>query len=243
MRVLFPILMVILGAGVDALGAEWTAPKLAQAMAAAVEDGDAMARIKMTTPETGVLQIRIKSRRGGSKAAVAYEILWPNERKGEGFVLRQSGGGAAQGALKTASGEISKLGAADLSQPLFNTALAYADTIENFFRWENQSLSGIEAVGKTDCIVLESKPGGGETSIYGKVRSWIDPDRMVTMRVEKYDKSGQIARRIETTQVAKDDRGRHVPAGLSVKAGGKVTEIDGVNVRHDVTHSDADFGF
>jgi hypothetical protein len=80
-------------------------------------------------------------------------------------------------------------------------------------------------------------------SIYGKVRSWIDPDRMVTMRVEKYDKAGQLARRIETTQVAKDDRGRHVPAGMSVKAGGKVTEIDGVNIRHDVTHSDADFGF
>jgi len=170
-------------------------------------------------------------------------FLWPNERKSEGFVLRQSGGGAAQGALKTASGAVSKFGASDLSDALFGTALAYADAIENFFRWENQSLSGTEAVGKTDCIVLESKPGAGETSIYGKVRSWIDPDRMVTMRVEKYDKSGHLARRIETTQVAKDDRGRHVPAGMSVKAGGKVTEIDGVNVRHDVTHSDADFGF
>lgn len=243
MRVSFLILLAMLSAAVGAPGAEWTAPKLALAMAEAVEDADAVARVKMTTPETGVLQIRIKSRRGGSKVAVAYEILWPNERKGEGFVLRQSGGGAVQGALKTASGAVSKLGASDLSDPLFGTALAYADAIENFFRWENQSLSGTEAVGKMDCIVLESEPGGGETSIYGKVRSWIDPDRMVTMRVEKYDKSGQIARRIETTQVAKDDRGRHVPAGLSVKVGGKVTEIDGVNVRHDVTHSDADFGF
>jgi hypothetical protein len=243
MRVSSLIILVMLSAAVGAPGAEWTAPRLAQAMAEAVEDGDAIARIKMTTPETGVLQIRIKSHRGGSKAAVAYEILWPNERKGEGFVLRQSGGGAAQGAFKTASGEVSKLGASELSEPFFATALAYADAIENFFRWKNQSLSATEAVGKTDCIVLESKTGAGETSIYSKVRSWIDPDRMVTMRVEKYDKAGQLARRIETTQVAKDDRGRHVPAGMSVKAGAKVTEIDGVNVRHDVTHSDADFGF
>ena len=243
MRVSFLILLAMLSVAVGALGAEWTAPKLAQAMAEAVEDGEATARVKMTTPETGVLQIRIKSRRKGSGAAVAYEILWPNERKGEGFALRQSRVGAAQGAFKTASGEVSQLGPSDLSQPLFNTALACADTIENFFSWENQSLSGTEAVGKKDCIVLESKPGAGEVSIYGKVRSWIDPDRMVTMRVEKYDKAGQLARRIETTQVAKDDRGRHVPAGMSVKAGGKVTEIDGVNIRHDVTHSDADFGF
>jgi hypothetical protein len=42
--------------------------------------------------------------------------------------------------------------------------------------------------------------------------------------------------------VAKDDEGRSVPAGMSVQAGGKTTEIDGANIRHDVTHSDADFG-
>lgn len=242
MRVCFLVLLVMLGAAMGAIAAEWTAPKLAQAMAEAVEDGDATARVKMTTPETGVLQIRIKSRRIGGKAAVAYEILWPNGRKGEGFVLSQSGEGAAQGSVKGADGAVSKLGSADFPKSVFGTALAYADVIENFFRWKNQSLSGTEAVGKTECIVLESKPGG-EASVYGRVRSWIDPDRMVAMRVEKYDNAGKLARRIETTQVAKDDRGRHVPAGMSVKAGGRVTEIDGVNIRHDVTHADADFAF
>ena len=234
---LFPAAFVLAASSGTAL--EWTAPNLAGAMDAAVEDGDATARVKMTSPDTGVLQIRIKSRRTAGNAATVYEILWPNERKGEAFILRKSG----DGTFKTAAGATNKLGAADMSKSVFGTALAYADVIENFFRWDNQSLAGTETVGKTECVVLESRPGAKDASIYGKVRSWIDPRRMVTMRVEKYDKSGRLVRRIETTQVAKDDNGRNVPAGMTVTAGNKTTEIDGANIRHDVTHTDADFAF
>jgi hypothetical protein len=218
-----------------------TAAQLAAKMANAVEDGDSTARVKMSSPETGVLQILIKSRRTAGKAATAYGILWPNERKGEGFVLRQSRG-SPQGALKAAGGSTTVLGAADMTKPVFGTALSYADVIENFFTWEKQTLAGSEVVGKTECVILESRPGGRDATVYGKVRSWIDPQRMVTMRVEKYGNSGNLVRRIDTTQVAKDDEGRSVPAGMSVQAGGKTTEIDGANIRHDVTHSDADFG-
>ena len=239
MRYLFlvPAFVVLTAFPITAL--EWTAPNLAGAMAAAVEDGDATARVKMTSPGSGVLQIRIKSRRSVGNTLTAYEILWPNERKGEAFILRKSGNGT----FKAAGGTADKLGAADMSKSVFGTALAYADVIENFFRWNNQSLAGTETVGKTECVVLESRPGGQDASIYGRVRSWIDPRRMVTMRVEKYDKSGRLARRIETTQVAKDDTGKNVPSGMRVTAGEKTTEIDGANIRHDVTHTDADFAF
>lgn len=237
MRRLFlvPAFAVLAASSAPAL--EWTAPNLAGAMAAAVEDGDATARVKMTSPGTGVLQIRIKSRRTAGSAATAYEILWPDERKGEAFVLRKSGSGI----FKAADGSKTPLGSSDMAKPVFGTALAYADVIENFFGWSKQTLAGTESVGKTECVVLESSPGGKDASIYGKVRSWIDPRRMVTLRVEKYDKSGRLARRIETTQVAKDDTGRNVPAGMTVTAGDKTTGIDGANIRHDVKHADADF--
>jgi hypothetical protein len=237
MRHLLLLLAFVVLATSPAVALERTGPNLAGAMAAAVEDGDATARVKMTSPGTGVLQIRIKSRRTAGNAATAYEILWPNERKGEAFVLRKSGSGS----FKAADGSKTPLGASDMAKPVFGTALAYADVIENFFRWSNQTLAGTESVGKTECVVLESRPGGKDASIYGKVRSWIDPRRMVTMRVEKFDKSGRLARHIETTQVAKDDTGRNIPAGMTVTAGGKTTEIDGANIRHDVTHSEADF--
>jgi hypothetical protein len=237
----FPLLLLALLplAATPAAAAEWTAPELAGAMAAAVEDGDATARVKMTSPDTGVLQVRIKSRRTPDDAATVYEILWPKERQGERFVLRRNGAGA----VTAPDGTTDRLGPADLSQPVFGTALAYADVIENFFRWDKQALGGTEEVGKTECVILDSRPGGKDTTIYGKVRSWIDPRRMVTLRVEKFDKSGRLVRRIETTQVAKDDTGRNVPAGMTVQAGGRTTEIDGANIRHDVTHPDADFSF
>lgn len=243
MRHLSLVVLAIVLVVPPALAGEWTAPKLAETMASRVEDGHSTARIKMTSPDTGVLQLKIKSRRTSGNFAIVYEILWPTERKGEAFILRQSGTGPAQGAVRTGGGDVTKLGGANLAEPAFGTALAFADTIENFFRWENQELAGTEKVGKAECLVLESRPGGPDASIYGKVRSWIDPQRLVTLRVEKYGKAGSLLRRIETTQVAKDDKGRHIPAGMSVQSGGKTTEIDGANIRHDVTHADAEFAF
>ena len=237
------ILLCTLAMGSSIRAAEWTAPQLAAKMAAAVEDGDATARVRLDSPETGVLQVRIKSRRSAAKSAVLYEILWPEERKGEAFVLRQSGSRVAQGAVRAPDGVVSKLGGSDMGRSVFGTVLVYADVIGNFFRWDSQALDGTEAIGKTECIILESRPGAGDASVYGKVRSWIDPRRLVPLRVENYDKSGRLTRRIDTTQVSKDDTGRHVPAGMTVRAGNRVTEIDGVSIRHDVQHADGDFAF
>lgn len=219
-----------------------TAEELAGRMAAAVEDGDSIARVKMSTSGAQSIQVRIKSHRSAPRAAAFYEILWPEGRKGEGFVLRRSSGGGVMGTFKTASGKETEIGAGDMEQSVLGTALAYADVLENFFRWEKQSLVGREQIGKTECVVLESRPGGA-ASVYGKVRSWIDPKRSVALQVEKYDKSGKVARSIEATQVAKDDTGRHVPAALSVRSGGKTTEIDGVNIRHDVSHAEDVFAW
>ncbi len=62
-----------------------------------------------------------------------------------------------------------------------------------------------------------------------RVRSWIDVKRLVPLRVEKYFESGQLARRIDTTRVAKDDTDRPVAASLMVRRPGQdsVTEIEG----------------
>jgi hypothetical protein len=223
--------------------AEWTAAQLAEQMAAAVEDGDATARVRLNSAETGVLQVRIKSRRTAAESAVVYEILWPEERRGEAFVLRQSGTGAVRGTARTADGQTVPLGAADMNKPVFGTALVYADLIGNVFRWARQTLGGTEAMGKTTCLILDSSPGVQDAAAYGRVRSWIDPKRLVPLRVEKYDTSGRLLRQIDTTQVRKDDTGRQVPAGLTVRAGNRSTEIDGVNIRHDVQHAAADFAF
>lgn len=222
-----------------------TAAELAAKLAAAVQDGDSVARVKFTVrpapgAEPSTLQVQIKSRRTAGKSEVAYNVLWPAERKNESFALRQSRGGAASG---QPSGGALRLDRSRMLEPALGSDLAYQDTIENFFDWAKHSLAGNETVGNADCVILESRPGEGDATPYGKVRSWIDPRKMVVMRVEKFDRSGRLLRRIETTSVSKDDIGRNVPAAMTVQRAGSggVTEIDGANIRHDAALTDADF--
>jgi len=130
-----------------------------------------------------------------------------------------------------------------MGEPLFGSGLSYQDAVENFFAWPTQALDGTETINRVNCVILESKPGGGARSIYGHVRSWIDPRRFVPMRVEKYFPSGKLSRRIDTTRVSNDDHGRPIPANLAVRAGtsDEQTDLDGSRIRHNITFSDHDF--
>jgi outer membrane lipoprotein-sorting protein len=129
-----------------------------------------------------------------------------------------------------------------LHEPFFGSDLSYLDVIEDPLSWANQTITGTEAVNGVNCTVLESKPSKGESE-YAKVRSWIDPNRLVQMRVEKYLPSGELRVRIETSRVSNDDKGRPIPANLTVQnpQKGSVTELDGSRIKHNVTFSDAEF--
>ena len=130
-----------------------------------------------------------------------------------------------------------------MTEALFGSDLSYQDVIENFFGWENQTIVGTEALNRVSCLILESTPGKGHPSNYARVRSWIDSRRLVPLRVEKYLPSGQLARRIDTTRVATDDKGRFIPADLTVHGsrGDSVTDLDGSRIRHDVVYTDREF--
>ncbi len=193
-------------------------------------------------PETPVLQLQIKERRAGGTTDVAYEVLWPKERQGETVLLQQSGGGAPSGTLKKATGQTEKLSSSDMAKGLFGSELAYQDVVENFYAWPSQSITGTEEIDGRKTLILESKPGGAE-SIYGSVRSWIDPERMVPLQIEKFSKSGSSVRKIITTRVSKDDRGRIIPANLEVRKAGSAsrTRLTGSRIDQDVRFSESDF--
>jgi len=189
------------------------------------------------------LQVQIKERRTKTAADVVYQVLWPKERKGEAVLLHQTQGRSPTGALLVPPDKPRPLTAAQMSDPLFGSNLAFQDVIEDFFAWENQAIVGSEVVNRVNCVILESKPGKGDHSIYGSVRSWIDARRLVPLRVEKLLPSGKLARRIDTTRVAPDDRGRSIPANLAVQGGkdNSTTELDGSRIKHDVNYTDHDF--
>ncbi len=243
------LVAVLLSAPVQAEdAAPVTARDLAARLGAGLQDGSSTVRLKMEVrasasgPKT-VLQLQMNARRPAASSEVVYQVLWPKERKAESVLLRRIGDRAPSGTLFVPPDSLRPISAAQLKEPWFGSDLAYADLIENFFSWENQSTVGTETVDRVSCQILESKPGKGDRSIYGRVRSWIDVKRMVPLRVEKYFESGQLARRIDTTRVAEDDNDRKVAASLMVRRPGQdsITEIEGSRSRHDVSLSDSDF--
>ncbi|MFK5923396.1 MAG: outer membrane lipoprotein-sorting protein [Verrucomicrobiota bacterium] len=232
-----------------AQGQEASAADLAARLGALVEDGDSATRLRLKVVPEGsgekvLLQIQIKARRSAGKKEVLYQVLWPKTRKGQAFLIQKQGEGSPKGVVYTPPVKTATtLGKGEMMNGLLGSDLAYQDVIENFFRWQTQSLAGKEKLGRVECVIVESKPGAKDASPYGRVKSWIDPVKLVAMRVEKYDSAGKLVRRFDTTRVAKDDEKHYVPASLEVRrtGSGTVTEIEGSSIRHDVKFSDKDF--
>lgn len=225
-----------------------SATDLAARLSAKQQDGTAYVRMRLEIsggPKPGAVQIQGKSRSTGSGTELVYQVLWPKERKGEAVLLRRSGNRAASGTLFTPPDTTRPLDASQLREPFFGSDLAYEDVIENFFGWSQQNLVGTETVDNVPCQILESKPGKGESSLYASVRTWVDTRRLVPLRVEKYGGSGgnKLVRRIETTRVVNDDKGRAIPANLAIRGpgGDSTTQLDGGKITHAISFTDAEF--
>jgi len=189
------------------------------------------------------MQLQIKQRRTKTTTDILYLVLWPNDQKGRAVILHQKAGEAPTGSVIEPPNKLRPLQPSEMNEGLFGSDLAYQDAVENFFAWKNQALVGAETIDNVSCQILESKPDSSSESIYGKVRSWIDPVRLVPLRIEKYSVSGELIRRIDTDRVARDDRHHSIPAGLVVHGPNKntVTQFNGASIKHDVEFTDADF--
>jgi len=214
----------------------------------ALQDGESYVRLRLEVkqpPDTKKieLQLQIKERRTATATDVVYQVLWPKERKGEAVLLHKADASPPTGSLFIPPDQPRPLKASQMTEALFGSDLSYQDVIENFFGWENQTIVGTEVLNRVSCLILESTPDKGDPSSYVRVRSWIDSRRRVPLRVEKYLPSGQLARRIDTTRVATDDKGRSIPADLTVRGPREdsVTELDGSRIRHDVAFTDREF--
>lgn len=214
----------------------------------ALQDGASYVRLRLEVRQpidtTKIaLQLQIKERHTKTATDLVYQILWPKERKGEAVLLQKTNGNAPTGALFLPPDKPRPLNTSQMNEALFGSDLSYQDVIENFFGWENQTIVGTEILNRVSCLILESRPGKNEFSSCASIRSWIDPRKLVPLRVEKYRPSGQLLLRIDTTRVATDDKGRFIPADLIVTGSraDSATNLDGSRIRHDVTYTDRDF--
>lgn len=207
------------------------------------QDGSSYVRLKMNVQPAGgaprfTLQLQIKQRRTANSTELVYQVLWPKERAGEAVLLKMSGS-KFSGATFTPPNTVKTLSAAQSKDSLFGSSLSYADVLENFFAWDQQKIIGSEVVDKVNCQIIESRSGKSSNV----VRTWVDTRRLVPMRVEKYLSSGKAYRRVDTTNVASDDRNQNIPANLTIQdlQKGTTTTLDGSKIKHGVTYNDNDF--
>src|SRR6266403_2535472 len=218
-----------------------TASELA-ARLRAKQSGSMFVRIRMEigSGEHQTLQIQIKSRVSDAGGDIVYQILFPKERKGESVLLHRSGH-KFSGTVFTPPGNLKSIGPAEMKQSLFGSDLSYEDIIDSPFAWSQQTIVGTEDMDGTPCQILDSKPGKGHTSSYSSVKSWVDPRRLVPLRIEKYDSSGRVVRRINTTRVVREGVDS-LPADLKVYGpGGSVTPITGSRLKRGVSYADIEF--
>ncbi|MDI1314777.1 outer membrane lipoprotein-sorting protein [Prosthecobacter sp.] len=238
LRLIFPALLAV-SAHAD------SASDLAAKLGAIQQNGASVVRLKMEVQGAGksTLQLQIKQRRSSSSTEVVYQVLWPKDRAGESVLLRKTGDQSATGAIFIPPNTVRTLDSSQMKDSLLGSDLTYDDVVENFFLWKEQAVVGTEVVNRVSCDILESKPGRGQRSNYGSVRTWVDRRRDVPLRVEKYSSSGKLVRRIETTRVVTNDNKQAVPANLTVTGPrqGSVTELNGSSIKHDVSFSDREF--
>ena len=219
-----------------------TGPELAASLSSRQQNGTAYVRLKMEIKGASnqTLQLQIKERRTKESSEIVYQVLFPKERKGESVLLRKTGNSTAKGNVFIPPNSVDSI--SNLKESLFGSNLSYEDVIENFFAWDHQTIVGTEKIDGAFCQILESKPGKGERSSYGSVKSWIDTRRLVPLQIEKYSSSGQLIRKIVTTRVVTEE-GHHIPANLSVSGvqSNSSTIIEGSRIKSDVNLTDLDF--
>jgi outer membrane lipoprotein-sorting protein len=217
------------------------AADLAAALAAK-QEGSSFVRVRMEIGggDQQTLQLQIKSRVSRASADIVYQVLFPKERKGIAVLLHRSGG-RISGTLFTPPNTVRQIAAGKVTESLFGSDLSYEDIIDNPFIWDQQAIVGADVIDGTACQILESKPGKSHTSSYSSVHTWVDPRRFVPLRIEKYDASGKVVRRVNTTRILLDG-GDSIPANLSIQGPrGTTTEIDGSRIKRDVNYAEIEF--
>ena len=234
-----------IGVGVIALPFCAVAAESASDLAGALcakEAGSTFVRVRMqiSSGENQIFQLQIKSRVSDAASDIMYQILFPKERKGEGVLLHRSGE-KFSGTTFTPPDIVRSIASGQMNQPLFGSELSYEDIIDNPFRWTRQTIVGTEAIDNIQYQILESKPGKGHSSSYSSVKTWVDPRRLVPLRIEKYDNSGKVLRRINITRILLDG-GDSLPADLKVYGpGGSVTQITGSRIKRGLSYADTEF--
>src|SRR5260370_1843833 len=130
--------------------AELSANDLASALAER-QEGSAYVRLRLQVKSSEnagqeTLQLQFKERRTKTTTDLVYQVLWPQQRKGESALLHQAAGHSATGSVLTSPDKLQTLSSSQLRDPFFASDLSYLDVTDTPLSPPNHPIATPQAV-------------------------------------------------------------------------------------------------
>ena len=133
------------------------------------------------------------------KGQIEYQLHDPDET----IVLKL---GATNSSLsETKKGTSSLITAEKRYEEIRNTGVTYDDLSLGFLYWPHPRLAGNEQLRGTTASMLELSPPTDDLAPYGSARIWIDQASGAPLRMEGFDKNGNLLKRFEVISAQKID--------------------------------------
>ena len=111
--------------------------------------------------------------------------------------------GADQTQISERTGGVTRpLPSARLHDPVRGTGVTYEDLSLGFLYWPHPVLQGDQNIRSRQAWKMDLQAPSGEP-LYGVARVWIDKESGAILRIEGYDKKGQLLRRFEVVSAQK----------------------------------------
>ncbi len=99
-----------------------------------------------------------------------------------------------------------------LRQSVMGSDLSYEDLLDNreLLEYYQATFSGVDTVDNRDCWVLELTTRAGMETAYHTRKIWVDRERLLPLREERYGSSGKLLKQTGITEVFQQE-GRWYP--------------------------------
>jgi hypothetical protein len=159
-----------------------------------------------STDRRSSVQFRMRGRRDGELGRRLYQVLWPASRFGQALYFERTDGGAVSGFLFEPPDRVTPLTPELLAGPFLDSDLSIDDLAEDFLQWPAQTIGGEETVNGEPCTIVESRPPADRPGGCSLIRSWISPDKLLPLRIEKFDREGSLAKRFVFRKLVQRDQ-------------------------------------
>jgi hypothetical protein len=191
------------------------------------------ANLELTPSGAPTRQVDLRHKRIGTKRASYLEVTAPEELKGIRFLFIEEEGAPPEQYIKIAAAR-SPVRVKDQirTQPFLESAFYVSDLVEPDLDAYRYRLVGEEGIGGRKVKLVEAVPKNPADEIYGKTVVAIDPERLLILRRQFFDKDGKLVKtwtidlveEVEGVQTIRDQRMENHKDGSQARL--KTSSID-----------------